>query len=100
MSVPSPTAKPVPLNWNGGERVRSYVPMATIDPFTRAMVACVSAAAGAAAMRAASAIPDRAMHERAAERFIASPAGGGPILQATGRPRWGRKDDGPCGTAA
>jgi len=30
ISVPSPTAKPVPLNWKGGVRVRSYVPMATI----------------------------------------------------------------------
>ena len=46
MSVPSPTAKPVPMNWNGGVRVRSYVPMATIESLTRAIVACGSAAAG------------------------------------------------------
>ncbi len=51
ISVPSPTAKPVPRNWNCGVRVRSNVPIATIEPLTRSIVAIASAAAGGAASR-------------------------------------------------
>ena len=45
--VPSPIANAVPRNWNGGERVRSNVPMATTERLTRAIVSSTPAATAA-----------------------------------------------------
>src|SRR6185369_17843926 len=88
---PSATTNPVPRNANGGTRVGSIVPIATIEPFTRSIVLPVSLpCAGNAGNPSAS---DNAIqpHHRAGERgfiVLAPPGGNAPGQSA-------RMGDGP-----